>query len=83
MMEVILLAIVVVGFSFLALGVNIFFTKKGKFPETEVGKNKHMRELGIYCTKCEEHKNYRKAISKRKPKIAAATLKLDVDGLSC
>ena len=82
-MEVILLAIVFVGISFLALGVNIFFTKKGKFPDTEVGKNPKMKELGLACAKCEEHKNYRKALKKRKPKLSAATLKLDVDGLSC
>lgn len=78
-MEVVLLAIVVVGISFLALGFNIFFVKGRDFPETEVGKNKTMREMGLYCVKCEEGKKFREA----KRKIAAkninpANLKLDI-----
>lgn len=60
-MEVVLLTIGLVGFAFLALGVSIFFKKDGQFPETEVGKNKKMRELGIYCTKCEEGRKWREA----------------------
>ena len=78
-MEVVLLAILVVGISFLALGFNIFFVKGRNFPETEVGKNRTMRNMGIYCVKCEEGKKFREA----KRKIAAkninpANLKLDI-----
>lgn len=83
MMEVLLLAIVLVGFAVLALGINIFFRKEGKFPETEVGKNRKMRELGIVCVKCEEHRKYNEAKRKRKPNLNPSVLKLDVDGLSC
>lgn len=78
-MEIVLLAIVIVGISFLALGVNIFFVKGRNFPETEVGKNKVMRDMGIFCVKCEEGKKYRQA-----KKILAAkninptSLKLDI-----
>ena len=78
-MEVVLLAIVVVGISFLALGVNIFFVKGRNFPETEVGKNKTMLEMGLNCVKCEEGKKFREA----KRKLAArhinpSKLKLDI-----
>ena len=55
-----------VGIAFLALGFNIFFRKGKDFPETEVGKNKNMRDLGISCVKCEEIKRYKKT---RKLKI--------------
>jgi hypothetical protein len=78
-MEVVLLSIVLVGIAFLALGVNIFFVKGRNFPETEIGKNKTMRDMGIYCVKCEEGKNFREA--KRKlaaKKINPANLKLDL-----
>ncbi|MCL2097782.1 MAG: hypothetical protein FWH23_03370 [Bacteroidales bacterium] len=49
-----LIAIALVGFSVLALSISILIRKKGKFPETEVGKNSNMRRLGIRCTKQEE-----------------------------
>lgn len=78
-MEVILLAIVVVGIAFLALGLNIFFVKGRNFPETEVGKNKVMREMGISCVKCEEGKKYREAKRKLAAKnINPANLSLDI-----
>ncbi len=82
-MEVLLLAVVILGISFLALGVNIFFRKEGKFPETEVGKNRKMRELGITCVKCEEHKKYRQTKRKKNVRINPAKLTIDVEGLSC
>jgi hypothetical protein len=81
-MDVVLLAIGVVGVAFLALGLNIFFVNGRDFPETEVGKNKTMRSMGIVCTKCEEGRKYREA----KRKIAAKNinpnnLKLDISSL--
>lgn len=81
-MEVVLLAVGLVGFAFLAMGVGIFFRRNGSFPETEVGKNKHMRELGIYCTKCEEGKKWREAKKKHAAKnINPVNLKIDIAGL--
>jgi len=73
MLQVFLISLVLVGIAFLALGVNIIFTKRS-FPETEVGHNKKMKELGISCAKCEEWKSFRK---KRK----YSNLKLDVSKL--
>lgn len=46
---VILIAIVLVGIAVLGLGIGIFFSKKKKFPETHIGKNKAMQERGIHC----------------------------------
>jgi hypothetical protein len=81
-MEVVLLAIAVVGVSFIALGINIFFVKGRSFPETEVGKNKTMREMGIYCVKCEEGKKHREAKRKLAAKnINPANLKLDISSI--
>ena len=53
--KVLLLVSVFVGIAFIALGFNIFFRKK-KFPQTEIGRNKEMRKLGITCAKSEEIK---------------------------
>ncbi len=69
-MEVVLLAIGIVAVSFIGLGFNIFFVKGKTFPETEVGKNKNMREMGIFCVKCEEGRKFREA----KRKLAAKNI---------
>ncbi len=77
-MEVVLLAVALVGIAFLGLGINIFFRKDGQFPETEVGKNKEMRKLGIYCTKCEEGRAWREMKRKQAAKnINPLNLKID------
>jgi len=53
----IILAVVLISFVF--LGFNVFFRKK-RFPETEIGRNKEMRKLGLTCPKCEEIQRYGK-----------------------
>lgn len=60
MFQTFIITSVLVTIAILALGVNIFFRKQ-KFPETEVGKNKRMRSLGISCVKCDEMKKFREA----------------------
>jgi len=50
----------VLGLCFLGLGVKIFFSKKGKFPETEVGRNEEMRKRGIVCTRQAEVAQWKK-----------------------
>jgi len=54
---IIVLAIVVISFIF--LGFNIFFRKRS-FPETEIGRNREMRKLGLTCPKCDEIRDNRK-----------------------
>lgn len=48
--SVILLTVVLLGMSVQIL------SKKKRFPQTSIGKNKHMAKRGIYCVKCEEMK---------------------------
>ncbi|MDR3185111.1 MAG: hypothetical protein LBT49_06890 [Prevotellaceae bacterium] len=36
------------------MAISIIIKKNGKFPETEIGRNKNMQRLGIRCTKQEE-----------------------------
>lgn len=78
-MEVFLLSVVLVAVAFLALGVSIFFRRGGHFPETEVGKNRNMRELGIFCTKCDERRQWNEIKKKQKKKINPSELKMVVD----
>jgi hypothetical protein len=77
-MKTILAAIILISLSFLALGIRIFFRRNGKFPETEIGRNKKMRELNITCIKCDELRQWNEAKNKRKVKINPSKLKIDI-----
>lgn len=55
-MEVFIATLILVAFCFVGLGFNIIFRKNGKFPETEISRNKDMKKLGIKCAKEEEMK---------------------------
>ena len=48
-MKVFLAAVLFVGLCVLGLGVNIFFRKGGKFPQTDISSNEEMRKRGIKC----------------------------------
>lgn len=53
-MEIFIAALLLVSLCIIGLGVNIFFRKDGKFPETEIENNVQMRKRGIRCAKEEE-----------------------------
>ncbi|MDR2813865.1 MAG: hypothetical protein LBB79_04325 [Prevotellaceae bacterium] len=38
----------------MCLEVKVLFSKKGKFPETELGRNEEMRKRGITCVRQDE-----------------------------
>lgn len=66
-MEVFIAALIFTGLSVFGLCFNIIFRKNGKFPETEVSRNKEMRKLGIRCAKEEELRLWGKKNRKRNP----------------
>jgi hypothetical protein len=51
---VILLSFILILLSFLLLGIRVFFTKKGKFPETHIGASKALRDKGIHCAQTQD-----------------------------
>lgn len=77
-MKVILISILLIAIAFLGLGFSIFFRKNGKFPETEIGHNKHMKKLGITCVKCDEGKKTSKRLLIQRLNINPSDLKLDI-----
>lgn len=77
-MKIFLIAVILIAVSFIALGISIFFRRDGKFPESEIGKNKKMRELGIYCVKCEERKDFNQRKMNKKIKIRPKKIKIDL-----
>lgn len=54
--KLLLPAILIIAVAFVFLAIRMLVRKNGKFPETEVGRNKEMRKLGIQCAKAEEIK---------------------------
>ena len=48
-MKVFLLTLALVALAVLLLGVKVFFTRGGRFPNTHIHDNKHMRKRGITC----------------------------------
>jgi hypothetical protein len=73
MLQTIIIAAAIVAICLLLLGINIYVFGK-KFPETEVGKNKHMIKMGLTCPSCEERARYKKL---RPVRINTKTLRPD------
>lgn len=46
---VILLAIGIMTFAFIGLGVQTLLKKGGRFPNTHIGSNKYMKDNGVTC----------------------------------
>ena len=44
-----IIVVLLVGIAFVGLGVSTFFSKKKRFPEIHIGRNKAMQERGISC----------------------------------
>ncbi|HOK25819.1 MAG TPA: hypothetical protein P5320_07895 [Bacteroidales bacterium] len=49
--KILIISLILVAAAIIFLGVKIFFTRKGKFPEYHVGSNHEMRKRGITCAK--------------------------------
>ena len=64
-MKVFLAAVLFVGLCVLGLGVNIFFRKGGKFPQTDISSNEEMRKRGIKCPRMEEMALHGDALGRR------------------
>lgn len=47
--KLVIVVIALVGIAVMLLGVKIFFVKGGKFPNTHIHSNKHMKKRGITC----------------------------------
>ena len=60
MLKIVLLTLMIVGIAVLLLGVKVFFTKDGRFPNTHVSGNKAMRDRGIFCVQTQDRKERNK-----------------------
>lgn len=55
-LELLLLVLGLLSIAVLAMGINVFFRKNKKFPQSSVGSNKEMRKLGLSCARSSEIK---------------------------
>ncbi len=56
------LVLILTTIALAGLGIGMLIRKKGKFPETHIGRNQQMKERGIHCantTDALERRNYR------------------------
>ena len=60
MVETILITLLIVAISLLLLGVKVFFTKGGKFPNGLSG-NKELRKKGIGCAQSQDREAQKKS----------------------
>ncbi len=54
MLKLFLISLLLIGIGMLLLGVKVFFSKNGRFPNTHVSGNKYLRERGIYCVQTQD-----------------------------
>ena len=66
MLKLFLISLVIIAIAMALLGVKVFFTKKGKFPNTHVSGNKYLRERGIFCVQTQDRIARNKNINKKK-----------------
>ena len=54
MWKTLLLTLLIIAISFALLAITIIIKKNGKFPNTHVGGNKHMRKRGVKCAQSQD-----------------------------
>ncbi len=54
LIKLILISVVLIGIAGIGLGVQVFFSKKKKFPDTKIGHNKEMKKRKIHCPQTQD-----------------------------
>lgn len=72
-LKVILLAVALLAIAMLGMATQILFKKGGKFPNTHVGGNKHLKREGVHCATTQDkiaQRDARKELRFKKLKFA-------------
>ena len=75
-LKVVLLAVALLGVGMLGLAMRIVFVKGGKFPNTHVGANQHLKKNGVYCATTQDkiaQREARKGVKFKKLNFATDT----------
>ncbi len=60
MLKMVILGIALLFIAILLMGVRVFFTKSGGFPNTHIGASKAMQDRGIHCATSQDAELSRK-----------------------
>lgn len=60
MLYTILITLLIVAICLILLGVKVFFTKDGKFPNGHVSGNKALRDKGVSCAQSQDREAQKK-----------------------
>lgn len=58
MLQTIIISIIILSIAILLMGVKVFFTKKGSFPNTHISNSDAMKERGISCATSQAREAY-------------------------
>lgn len=64
--KIVMLSVAILGIAGIGLAFNILFRKNGKFPNTHVSGNKHLKRNGVYCSQTQDKLEQRDAIKASK-----------------
>lgn len=73
MLKTLLITVLILALCIALLGVKVFFTKNGKFPNTHVSGNKAMRKRGIGCIQSQDRE------AQNKPRFSIEELEKALD----
>ena len=59
-MKILIFGIALLLIAVLLMGIRVFFTKKGEFPNTHIGASKAMQDRGIQCATSQDREWSRK-----------------------
>jgi hypothetical protein len=65
--KIIIVSIVLLAIAFTAMSINILIKKNGKFPKSQIGHNKKMREKGIECAFTQDYKSQKQVKGWNRP----------------
>jgi hypothetical protein len=65
--KLIIASIALMGIAFVFFAINILFKKKGKFPNSHIGGNKHLAQRGIACATTQDREAQKLRVVKVKP----------------
>ncbi|HTN67853.1 MAG TPA: hypothetical protein VLZ33_00160 [Dysgonamonadaceae bacterium] len=54
MFKTIIISVILLGIGILLMGIKVFFSKKGTFPNTHISNSEAMQERGISCATSQE-----------------------------
>ena len=63
-LKVLLLAIALLGLAMTGLSLNILLKKGGKFPNSHISGNEHLKQNGVYCAQTQDKMEQASAFKK-------------------